>query len=80
MLALWELLEQHRTALEAQIAEQVRQSSDAQLLLTLPSAGPFMALGLAMDATAVAAARVARSLNGGGRGGHGLPLWGSAVA
>jgi transposase len=47
LLARWELLEQHRRALEEQIVEQVQRSGDAQYLLTLPSAGPFMALGLA---------------------------------
>lgn len=47
LLARWELLAEQRATLETRIAEQVQQSSDAQLLLTLPSAGPFMALGLA---------------------------------
>jgi len=47
LLARWQLLQEHRTALEGEIADQASQSSDAQLLLTLPGAGGFMALGLA---------------------------------
>jgi len=53
LLARWQLLEAQRSELEEEIARQVAGSgdgpspSDAQLLLTLPSAGPFMALGLA---------------------------------
>jgi transposase len=47
LLARWQLLAEQRRALEAAIAERVAQSADAQLLTTLPSAGPFMALGLA---------------------------------
>jgi transposase len=47
LLARWQLLAQHRGVLEAAIAERVAECPDVQLLTTLPSAGPFMALGLA---------------------------------
>jgi transposase len=47
LLTRWQLLEQERTVLETAITERAAQSDDARLLLTLPSAGPFMALGLA---------------------------------
>lgn len=47
LLARWQLLEQERSVLEKAITERAAQSDDARLLLTLPSAGPFMALGLA---------------------------------
>jgi transposase len=47
LLARWQLLVQHRSVLETTIAERVAQCPDAQLLTTLPSAGSFMALGLA---------------------------------
>lgn len=47
LLARWELLETQLQTVEQAIQERVLQSADAQLLLTLPGAGPFMALGLA---------------------------------
>ncbi len=47
LLTRWQLLEEERSVLEKAITERAAQSEDAQLLLTLPSAGPFMALGLA---------------------------------
>jgi transposase len=47
LLARWQLLGEQRQTLEAAIAERVAQRTDAQLLTTLPSAGAFMALGLA---------------------------------
>jgi transposase len=47
LLTRWQLLEQERRVLEKAITERAAQSDDARLLLTLPSAGPFMALGLA---------------------------------
>lgn len=47
LLARWQLLAEQRLALEAAIVERVAQCPDSQLLTTLPSAGPFMALGLA---------------------------------
>lgn len=47
LLARWQLLAEQRRTLEVTIAERVTHSSDAQLLTTLPSAGAFMALGLA---------------------------------
>ncbi len=47
LLARWQLLAEQRGALEAAITERVAQRPDAQLLTTLPSAGAFMALGLA---------------------------------
>jgi transposase len=47
LLTRWQLLEQERSVLEKAITERAAQSDDARLLLTLPSAGPFMALGLA---------------------------------
>ena len=46
LLTRWQLLEQERSVLEMAITERAAQSSDALLLLTLPSAGAFMALGL----------------------------------
>ena len=46
-LELDQLLAQHRSVLEAAIAERVAHCPDAQLLTTLPSAASFMALGLA---------------------------------
>lgn len=47
LLARWELLKTQRGVLETAIADRVAQSAEAQLLLTLPGAGGFMALGLA---------------------------------
>jgi transposase len=53
LLARWELFEVQRDALDKEICGQVTvggdggQPTDAQLLMTLPGAGPFMALGLA---------------------------------
>jgi transposase len=47
LLTRWQLLEEERSVLEKAITERAAQSEDARLLLTLPSAGPFMALGLA---------------------------------
>ncbi len=47
LLTRWQLLEQERSVLEKAITERAAQSEDARLLLTLPSAGSFMALGLA---------------------------------
>jgi transposase len=47
LLTRWQLLEQERSVLEKAITERAAQSDDARLLLTLPSAGSFMALGLA---------------------------------
>lgn len=47
LLTRWQVLEQERSVLEEAITERAAQSEDARLLLTLPSAGPFMALGLA---------------------------------
>jgi transposase len=46
LLARWDVLREQRTALETAIAERVSQSAEARLLLTLPGAGAFMALGL----------------------------------
>jgi transposase len=62
LLARWQLLEQHRGVLEAAIAERVAQCPDAQLLTTLPSAGPFMALGLAAHVGDIARFPQPRSL------------------
>jgi transposase len=47
LLTRWQLLEQERSVLEKEITERAAQSEYARLLLTLPGAGPFMALGLA---------------------------------
>ena len=47
LLVRWQLLEEQRTTLDKAITEQAAQSEDARLLLTLPGAGAFMALGLA---------------------------------
>lgn len=47
LLTRWQLLEQERSVLEKAITERAAQSDDARLLLTLPGAGSFMALGLA---------------------------------
>lgn len=47
LLTRWQLLEQEHSVLEKAITERAAQSDDARLLLTLPSAGAFMALGLA---------------------------------
>lgn len=47
LLARWDLLREQRTALETALTQRVSQSADARLLLTLPGAGAFMALGLA---------------------------------
>lgn len=46
LLARWRLLEEQRKILEDAIVEQVARSEDARLALTLPGAGPFLALGL----------------------------------
>ena len=46
LLARWDQLIAQRTELEAAIAERVAHCPAAQLLRTLPSVGPFMALGL----------------------------------
>jgi transposase len=46
LLARWDQLMAQRAELEAAIAERVAQSTQAQRLRTLPSVGPFMALGL----------------------------------
>lgn len=46
LLVRWRLLEEQRKVLEDAIAERVAKSEDARLALTLPGAGPFMALGL----------------------------------
>lgn len=47
LLARWQLLAEQRSVLEMAIKERVAQRPDAQRLTTLPSAGAFMALGLA---------------------------------
>jgi transposase len=47
LLARWDLLTAQRTVLETAITDRVAHSADARLLLTLPGAGDFMALGLA---------------------------------
>jgi transposase len=46
LLARWDQLVAQRAELEAAIAERVAQSPEALRLRTLPSVGPFMALGL----------------------------------
>jgi transposase len=47
LLARWQLLAQQRHVLEESITQRVAQSEDARLLLTLPGAAAFTALGLA---------------------------------
>jgi len=47
LLARWELLESQLQTVQNAIEERVLQSADAKLLLTLPGAGAFIALGLA---------------------------------
>ncbi len=47
LLARWELLEEQRRVLEEELKQRAAQSEDAQLLLSLPSAGAFMAVALA---------------------------------
>lgn len=46
-LARWEQLDEQQRVLDEAITKRVSDSADARLLLTLPGAGAFMALGLA---------------------------------
>lgn len=46
-LARWEQVDEQQRVLDEAVTKRVSQSADARLLLTLPGAGDFMALGLA---------------------------------